>query len=139
MTFQVTLALYCTVICWQQHDAIRQHRRKLLVAKESSTPQTPFEGIDYALYRYQRLALLQRINFALSTLGAGVLIGGVTWLRWQLANLPRNLETTPSQLSSPPVMALPSTALVLLDQLQYLSLYVYLCACLLMDLLPPIA
>ena len=134
MTFQVTLAIYCAVTCLSQLRAIKSHESKLASLKtDYFTSNDQISGLEYSIYRYSRLRLLHRNNFILSTLGAGLFVGSLTWLRWRLANMPRGL----SFRDSVTLLALPGVAVALLDQLQFFVLYLYFCGCLLFDLLPP--
>lgn len=134
MTFQVTLAIYCAFTCLRQYRAIKAHDSKLTKLKEDYfQPHDQIEGFAYTRYRYTRLLILQRTNFILSTLGAGLLIGSLTWLRWRLANLPHGLGIRDSVT----LLSLPGAAVALLDQFQYFFLYLYFCGCLLFDLMPP--
>lgn len=134
MTFQVTLAIYCAVTCLSQLRAIKAHESKLAALKTDhfiSNDHLP--GLDYTRYRYARLRLLQRNNFVLSTLGAGLIVGTLTWVRWRFANLPHGAGFQDSVM----LLTLPGVAVALLDQVQFFALYMYFCGCLIFDLLPP--
>lgn len=125
MTYQVTLALYCAVTCWNQRTAIDKHLKKLFQIRIDYQHLVAPANLEYTIYRYTRLYHLQKINLALMTIGAGIGLGGATWLRWRLANLPKE------------AMALPSLGIALLDQTQYLAIYGYFVICILQDFLPP--
>ncbi len=134
MTFQVTLAIYCAVTCFSQLKAIKAHQSKLVNLKtDYFTSNDQVSGLNYSLYRYSRLRLLQRNNFVLSTLGAGLFVGSLTWLRYRLANLPRGV----TYRDSVTILELPGVAIAVLDQLQFVALYAYFCGSLIFDLLPP--
>lgn len=125
MSYQVTLALYCALTCWHQRAAIKKHLQKLTqVQKDYQQLVTP-SNLDYNVYRYTRLYHLQQTNLVILTLGAGIGIGGATWLRWRLANLPKE------------ALALPSMGTALLDQIQYLIIYGYFVYCIVQDYIPP--
>lgn len=125
MSYQVTLALYCALTCWHQRSAIKNHLQKLnQVQKEYQQLIAP-ANLEYSLYRYNRLYQLQQTNLVLFTLGAGIGIGGATWVRWRLANLPKE------------ALAFPSMGIAFLDQTQYLAIYGYFVYCILQDYIPP--
>ena len=125
MSYQVTLALYCSFTCWHQRKAIKKHLQKLnQVQKEYQQLITP-ANLEYSLYRYNRLYHLQQTNLVLFTLGAGIGIACATWMRWRLANLPKES------------LALPSMGIAFLDQTQYLAIYGYFVYCILQDYIPP--
>lgn len=125
MSYQVTLALYCAVICWNQRNAIDSHLKKLNQVHKDHQHLVAPANLDYTIYRYSRLYQLQKMNLVLMTIGAGVGLGGATWMRWRLANLPKEALT------------LPSLGIALLDQLQYLAIYGYFAFCIVQDFLPP--
>lgn len=125
MSYQVTLALYCAVTCWSQRIAIQNHLKKLHQVRSDCQHLVAPANLEYTIYRYSRLFQLQKINLVIMTIGAGVGLGGATWLRWRLANLPKE------------AMAFPSLGIALLDQTQYLAIYGYFVICILQDLLPP--
>lgn len=132
MSFQVTLALYCAITCWRQNNLIKYHLSKLVLIRKDYQNLAPAATLDYTIYRYGRLALLQRANFILSTLGAVMVIGTVTWIRWRLANnIPISLHDM--ELTFPTTLGM-----ALLDQSQYLVIYCYFVICIFLDLLPPI-
>lgn len=123
MSYQVTLALYCAVTSWNQRKAIKIHLSKLhAIRKDFQQLVTPV-NLDYTIYRFNRLHELQRTNLILMTMGAGVGLAGVTWIRWRLANLPKE------------ALDLPSLGIALLDQTQYMAIYGYFVICVLQDYL----
>lgn len=123
MSYQVTLALYCAVTSWNQRKAIKIHLSKLhTIRKDFQQLVTPV-NLDYTIYRFNRLHELQRTNLILMTMGAGVGLAGVTWIRWRLANLPKE------------ALDLPSLGIALLDQTQYMAIYGYFVICVLQDYL----
>ena len=126
MSFQVTLALYCVFTCWSQRSTIKSHLDKLeQVRKDYQNFVTP-ANLEYTLYRYSRLHDFQRINLVIFTLGAVVGLGGATWLRWRLANLPKE------------ALDFPSMGIAFLDQTQYFAIYGYFVVSIIQDYLPPI-
>lgn len=126
MSFQVTLALYCAVACWNQRTAIKSHLSKLNSVRKDYQPLVTPVNLEYTIYRFTRLYDLQSNNLILMTLGAAVFLPTVTWIRWRLANLPKE------------ALDLPSLGVALLDQTQYLAIYGYFVICILQDYLPPI-
>lgn len=125
MSYQVTLAIYSAFTCWHQRTAIKNHLKKLnQVQKEYQQLIVP-SNLEYSLYRYNRLYQLQQTNLVLFTLGAGIGIGGATWVRWRLANLPKQS------------LAFPNMGIAFLDQTQYLAIYGYFVYCILQDYIPP--
>ena len=126
MSYQVTLALYCAVTCWNQRKAIKSHLAKLHVVQKDYQPLVTPVNLDYTLYRFSRLYELQNTNIIIMTIGAAVGLASVTWIRWRLANLPKE------------ALDLPSLGIALLDQTQYLAIYGYFVICILQDYLPPI-
>lgn len=125
MSYQVTLAIYCAVTCWSQRTAIDSHLKKLHQVRSDYQHLVAPANLDYTIYRYTRLYHLQKMNLILMTIGAGMGLGGATWLRWRLANLPKE------------ALALPNLGIALLDQIQYLAIYCYFVFCVLQDFLPP--
>lgn len=126
MSYQVTLALYCAVTCWNQRKAIKIHLSKLHAIRKDFQPLVTPVNLDYTVYRFNRLHELQNTNLILMTIGAGVGLASVTWIRWRLANLPKE------------ALDLPSLGIALLDQTQYMAVYGYFVICVLQDYLPPI-
>lgn len=125
MSYQVTLALYCAFTCLNQRRAIKLHLQKLHQVRKDYQQLVSPANLEYTIYRYSKLFDLQQMNLVLLTLGAGIGLGGATWMRWRLANLPK--ETLP----------FPSLGVALLDQTQYLAIYGYFVICILQDYLPP--
>lgn len=126
MSYQVTLALYCAVTCWNQRKSIKIHLSKLYAIQKDYQPIVPPGHLEYNLYRFNRLYELQGTNLVIMTIGAGVGLAGATWIRWRLANLPKE------------ALDLPSLGIALLDQIQYFAIYGYFVICILQDYLPPI-
>ena len=125
MSYQVTLALYCAMTCWSQRKAIQSHLSKLRQVRTDYQHLITPANLEYTIYRYNRLFHLQKLNFVIMTIGAGVGLGGATWLRWRLANTPKE------------ALALPSLGIAILDQTQYLAIYGYFVFCMIQDFLPP--
>lgn len=125
MSYQVTLALYCAFTCLNQRNSIKNHLHKLGQVRKDYLHLVAPANLDYTIYRYSKLLDLQQINLVLSTIGVGVGLGGATWLRWRLANLPKES------------LDFPSLGVALLDQSQYLAIYGYFVICIVQDYLPP--
>ena len=125
MSYQVTLALYCMVTCWRQGHSIQTHLQKLNQVRKDYQQIVSSANLDYTIYRYSRLLALQHTNFILMSIGAGIGVGCVTWVRWRLANFSKD------------IMTLPSLGINLLDQFQYFAIYSYFVICILQDYLPP--
>jgi hypothetical protein len=126
MTYQVTLAMYCLFTCWRQRASIDRHLKKLLQVRKDYQQLVSPANLEYSIYRYGRLFQFQKVNLIVLSVGAGLGLGGATWLRWRLANLPK--ESLP----------FPNLGIGLLDQIQYLAIYTYFIFILLQDYLPPI-
>ena len=125
MSYQVTLALYCSLTCWYQRTAIKHHLQKLNQVQKDYQQLIAPANLEYSLYRYNRLYRLQQTNLILFTLGAGIGIGCATWVRWRLANLPKE------------ALVFPNMGTAFLDQTQYLAIYGYFVFCILQDYIPP--
>lgn len=126
MIYQVTLALYCVFTCWHQRTAIKKHLQKLNQVQKDYQHLVSPANLEYSIYRYTRLYQLQQTNLVIFTIGVGMGLGGATWLRWRLANLPKE------------ALPFPSMGTAFLDQTQYLAIYGYFVYCILQDYIPPI-